>query len=326
MKGLRLFFSNWRNLLPLGVVGTYILVAFFAPLLSPHNDPENPLPFKLVDSIDLNPLPPGPGAPLGTTVYYVAPVLLHYDIYHSLIWGTRDALRFGLVVALVSAALGVLVGAVGGYFGGFVNGFIMRVTDAFLAFPLIAGVWLFKQIIATYGRVITTYGLDAFVVPLTARQRFIAALGLEPVMLAFILFSWMPFARLTNANVLRLKKAEYIMAARTMGMKPLRIVLRHLLPNAITPAIVVLARDIGGLVILKAGFDFIGIGGSITEGIAEWSRLLLLGRTWIIGIGGNLLLYWWLYLPVTLALMLFGIGWNLLGDRLNVILNPRDVK
>ena len=95
-----------------------------------------------------------------------------------------------------------------------------------------------------------------------------------------------------------------------------------MLPNAIAPAIVLIARDIGGLVILQAAFAFIGIGGTITGDITEWNRLLLLGRTWIIGIGGNLLLYWWMYIPVTLALVLFGVGWNMLGDRLNVIFSP----
>jgi len=324
MKNVKRFFYYWLNLLPLLIVVFFFEIAIAAPLLSPPADPDNPLPFKLVDSIEINPLPPSPEIPLGTAVYYEsADMLVHYDVWHSLIWGTRHALRFGLAVASISALLGILIGAFSSYAGGIVNNVVMRVTDAFLAFPLVAGVWLFAQMTANFEWAAVLYGLDAVVAPLTARQRVFAAIGAHPIMLAFILFSWMHYARLVNANMLRLKGTEYVLAATTLGAKPRRIVLRHMLPNAITPLIVLFARDIGSLVILQTAFDFIGIGGSITQGISEWGRLLLLGRTWIIGIGGNLLLYWWLYIPVTLALMLFGIGWNIFGDRLNVLLNPR---
>ncbi len=296
-------------------------------MISPPADPSNPLPFKLVDSLEINPLPPSPDIPLGTTVYYESPqMLLHYDVWHSLIWGTRQALQIGLAVAILSAFLGILMGAFSGYAGGWVNNLVMRVTDLFLAFPLVAGYWLFAQIVKSSAWATTYFGVDAVVSPLGPRERLFAALGANPLLIAFILFSWMPYARLINANMLRLKSTEYVLAARTIGAKPRQIVFRHLIPNAITPVIVLLARDIGGMVILNTAFEFIGIGSSITGGISEWGRLLNLGRTWIIGIGGNLLLYWWLYIPVTLALMLFGISWNVMGDRLNILLNPRQSK
>jgi peptide/nickel transport system permease protein len=316
--------SNWRNFVPVLLVGLFFVVAAVAPIISPPADPNNPLPFKLVESIEINPLPPGPDIPLGTSVYYESPeMLLHYDVWHSLIWGTRHALQFGLTVAIISAFLGVLIGSISGYMGGWVNNLAMRVTDAFLAFPMVAGYWFFAQILSSYEWANTYYGLDSVVAQLSSRQRLFAALGVNPLLFAFILFSWMPYARLINANMLRLKGAEYILAARTIGVKPRHIISRHLIPNAITPVIVLLARDIGGMLILYTAFEFIGIGSSIREGISEWGRLLFLGRTWIIGLGGNLLLYWWLYIPVTLALMFFGIAWNILGDRLNIILNPR---
>ena len=93
---LRQFLTKWRNLLPISLVGLFILVAIAAPIISPPDDPSNPLPFKLIESKDPNPLPPGPGIPLGTTVYHPdVQMLLHYDVLHSLVWGTRDALRFG---------------------------------------------------------------------------------------------------------------------------------------------------------------------------------------------------------------------------------------
>jgi peptide/nickel transport system permease protein len=324
------FLSNRRNLVPLLMVGFFFVVAIFAPLISPPADAHNPLPYKLVESFDPNPLAPGEGMPWGTVVYNapVVSMLLHYNVFHSVVWGTRDALRFGLMVALVSAMLGALVGAVSGYAGGVFNDLTMRLTDAFLAIPIIAGVWLIQSMASNtemIGNLFVIWypNLDAVVAPLTARQRLMAAIGLDPVLLAFILFSWMPYARLINAGFLRLKNVDYIMAARVIGAPSWRLIFRHLLPNAITPIIVLLARDIGAVVVLRAAFSFIGLGGSIEGGLPEWDRLLLLGRTWVIGVGGNILVYWWTYLPATLALILFGVSWNMFGDRLNVLLNPR---
>ncbi|MBN1260465.1 MAG: ABC transporter permease [Anaerolineae bacterium] len=329
MRNLRRFLCNGRNLAPLILVLSFVFVAIAAPWLSPPSGGNMPAPFKLVESVDRNPLPPGPDAPLGTSVYFEPPdTLLHYDVLHSLIWGARTAIRFGLLSALVAATTGTLIGAISGYAGGWFNALAMRITDAFLAFPILAGVWLFQQIISylDYNIVLLANHPSLEIIPVstTAFQKFILALGVDPMMLAFVFFTWMPYTRLINANVLSLKQSEFIAAAKIVGARPRRIILRHLLPNTLAPAIVLFTRDIGALVILRAAFAFIGIGGTITGGgLSEWARLLLLGRTWIIGVGGNLWLYWWLYVPVTVALILFGMGWNLLGDRLNTFLNPR---
>jgi ABC-type dipeptide/oligopeptide/nickel transport system permease subunit len=97
-----------------------------------------------------------------------------------------------------------------------------------------------------------------------------------------------------------------------------------LIPNAITQVIVLLARDIGSVVVLQAAFAFIGISGTVySTAIPEWSRILMLGRAWVIGQGGNPLIFWWTYIPVTLAFIFFGVSWNMLGDGLNLVLNPR---
>ena len=140
---------------------------------------------------------------------------------------------------------------------------------------------------------------------------------LNSVSVAFILFSWMPYARIMNTMVLRAKQTQYIQAARALGAGHSNLILRHLIPNSITPIIVLAARDVGGMVLLQATFTFIGLGGG-----SLWGNLLVWGRDYIITPGG-LLTYWWVFLPATLALVLFGIGWNLLGDGLNDLLNPR---
>lgn len=302
MKSLRRFLSRPQNLLALVMLVLYVVVAAAAPLLAPADDPDNPGPFKAVGRpTDVIPRPPSREAPLGTLPRQL-------DVFYTLIWGTRSALRFGLIVALTTACLGVLVGATSAYLGGRINGLVMRITDAFLTFPAIAGVWLLQEV---------TVPAIPFAEP-TPLQKALLNLKLDPVMLALILFSWMPYARLINASMIQLKQTEYVLAARSLGARNIRIILRHLLPNAIAPAIVLAARDVGGMVILESAFTFIGLGGS-----TEWGILLVAGRDYIIGMGGNPLTYWWVFLPATLAVVFFGVGWNLLGDGLNTLLNPR---
>ncbi len=332
MRRLRHFFAARLNWVALSIVAFFFVVALAAPWLAPPDDSANPTPYRHVEGMtQVEPLPPGPGLPLGTVAYLMDSIegrdLLHFDIFYSLVWGTRAVLRFGLLTALATAGLGVIIGAVSGYVGGMINFAVMRLTDAFLAFPMIAGVWLFRMVMQTANlEMVDWTNFTPVKIPSTPFQQVVLTLGLDPVMLTLILFSWMGYARLINANIVSLKEAEYVQAAKVSGQRPLRIILRHLLPNAIAPVIVLLARDIGGMVVMQAAFAFIGVSGTVNStAIPEWSRLLMMGRNWIIGQGGNPFTYWWLYLPVTVALIVFGIGWNLLGDGLNLTLNPHEV-
>ncbi len=303
MRGPMRFFSRWQNLFGLWIVTVYLLLALMAPSLSPPEDPEQAGPFKVVGRpTDQSPHPPDDQALLGTLPGQL-------DVFHTVIWGARSALRFGLITALSTAVLGTLIGAVSGYLGGLVNSVTMRVTDAFLAFPVIAGVWLFGQILMPprYGGELTTW-----------LQKTVFSLKLDPVMVTFILFSWMSYARITNTLVLQLRRTEFIEAARSLGAGNLRLIIKHILPNAIAPALVLAARDVGAMVILESAFTFIGMGGS-----TEWGVLLVRGRDYIIGIGGDPLAYWWTFIPASVALAVFGIGWSLLGDGLNDHMNPR---
>ena len=305
MKSLLRFFSHIPNLLAVAIVALYILAAIAAPWLAPPQNPEDPAPFKMttVDTTTSRhiPLPPQPGLPLGTT-----PGRL--DVFYTLVWGTRSALRSGLTIALATACIGITIGAVSAYIGGPVNRLTLRITDAFLTFPVIAGAALFRLVL---------YPVDQQA-SLTPIQSLLTSLDIDPVMLTLILFSWMPYVRIVNAEVTKLKQVAYVQASRSIGAGHLRLILRHLLPNAISPAIVLAGRDVGSMVILQAAFTFIGIGAG-----SPWGYLLAVGRDWIIGPGGGVVQYWWVYLPVTLALIFFGIGWNLLADGLNSALNPR---
>jgi peptide/nickel transport system permease protein len=246
------------------------------------------------------------------------------DVFHALVWGTRDALLFGLEVAILAALFGSLFGAIAGYAGGMVNGIMMRTTDSFLAFPIIAGVVLLNQLwvsatIAAGGFFDYYHNLwmSKPVGLASPIQTLISAVN--PLLLILILFSWMPYARITNAVVSTLKQVEFIQAARSIGVKTPRIILRHLLPNSLSPSVVLAARDVGSMVVIQATFTFIGLDGSST-----WGKMLALGKDWVLGPGGSIFSYWWVYVPATLALVLFGIGWNLVGDGLSELLDPRD--
>lgn len=117
--------------------------------------------------------------------------------------------------------------------------------------------------------------------------------------------------------VLRLKSSEFIKAARALGAGGLRILLRHLIPNSLAPVIVLISRDIGAVVPFQAALTFIHLQGS-----SVWGGLLANGRDWVIGLHGNPFIYWWVFVPASLAIILFSIGWGLIGDGLNHLLNP----
>jgi peptide/nickel transport system permease protein len=245
------------------------------------------------------------------------------DVYHPLVWGSRDALRFGLLVTISTALFGVLYGATSGFVGNRLGNFMIRLSDSFLAFPPIAGVVLLQQLYVT-----SISAAGGYVMPTgeiftlsgePLRGTLIQSLleHVNPLMLSLIVFSWMSYARLVHSIVLTLKQTEFVQAARALGGSTPWIIRKHILRNSTGPAIVLAARDVGGVVLLQATLTFIRIGGD-----SIWGQMLAQGRNWVIGPGGSLLRYWWVFLPPTLAVMLFGIAWNMFGDGLNDVLEP----
>jgi peptide/nickel transport system permease protein len=314
----RRFFSRWQNVLGFVIVAVYFGIALAAPRLAPGS-PRISVEITKANNFGNVPLPPSSALPLGSISTGILGEQL--NVFNVVVNGTRSALVFGLTVALVTAAFGVLIGVTAAYLGGWVNNLIMRITDAFLAFPAIVGVVLFEQLLSiarqmSGSQIIVINGLVQQTGTPSPMQHFFERF--DPVLVALILFSWMPYARIMNAVILYAKEADYVQAARALGAGGGRILFRHLIPNTISPAVVLLARDIGGMVVMQATLTFIGLGGQST-----WGGLLATGRRWIIGPGGNPLTYWWVFVPATLALVFFGIGWNLLGDGLNDWLNPR---
>jgi peptide/nickel transport system permease protein len=139
MRRARLYFRHWQNWAGFLLVLAFVFVALAAPYLSP-NDPKDPGPFMRVGRLfESRPLPPDENAILGM-------LPLGIDVYHALIWGTRDALQFGLIVTISTALFGILFGAVSGYLEGPIGGFMLRVADSFLAFPPIAALVFLQQL------------------------------------------------------------------------------------------------------------------------------------------------------------------------------------
>ena len=320
MRRIRVFLSHWQNWLGLLLILLFTVVSLTAPLLSPPNDTTQGAFKKVGRQGDLRPHPPTEESILGTLPGQI-------DVYHALIWGAREAMMFGLSVALGAFLFGSLFGAIAGYAGGAVNNLMMRIADAFLTFPALAGVVFIQQIVGItiesmggifwfnndyFGRVVDFQ----FTPPPFA----VFLMKVDPILISLIIFSWMPIARIVNTMVLTLRQTDFIQAARAMGGSSLWVIRKHLLPNSVGPAFVLAARDVGSSVILQATITFIGLGGQ-----SAWGILLSSGRNWIIGPGGNMLSAWWVYLPMTIAILLFGIGWNLIGDGLAEAFDPTAV-
>jgi peptide/nickel transport system permease protein len=312
MQSYLLRWQNWPGLI---LVLLFVFVSLAAPYLSP-DDPRNPGPFMRVGrATEARPLPPDENALLGMLPRGI-------DVYHALVWGSRDALQFGLIVTVFAAVFGTMYGATSGYAGGVLGGLMLRVTDAFLAFPVIAAVVFLQQLFLTTITSLGGFYAEGAIYSFTNAPLAVTVIQsllerVNPLMLSLILFSWMPYARLIHAIVLTLKQTEFVQAARAMGGSPFWIIRRHLLRNSIGPAVVIAARDVGGVVLLQATLTFINIGGD-----SVWGTMLAQGRNWVLGPGGNLLTYWWVFLPPTLAVMLFGIAWNMFGDSLNDFFLP----
>ncbi|HSJ58866.1 MAG TPA: ABC transporter permease [Anaerolineae bacterium] len=291
-------------LIGLAIVALFAAVALAAPLIAP---PQGRSPDVIPrDGFSAQPLPPGDDHPFGTTQS-------QNDIFYGVIWGTRAAFRIGVLVTLGRLLIGGLVGLVAGYQGGWVDALLMRITDAFLAFPVIAAVMV---MLAVFGNVIELLG--------SGDQMFMLRRVEIVITVALVLFGWMPYARMIRGNALSEREKEYMQAARASGVPGRRILFRHLLPNVTQGIFVLSASDVGAMVVLVSALNFIGFGaGTMGEMPAEWGQLLSVSRNWIVGAGGNAFRYWFTFVPVSLAVVLFAVGWNLIGDGLRDAFDPR---
>ncbi len=217
-----------------------------------------------------------------------------YDVFYGIIWGTRTAFKTGLIVVVATFLIGVVIGSVSAYYGGTVDNVIMRIVDVFLTLPFILAALI----------------MAAVLTPKIGKS-------LIPTMVALITFGWMGYARIIRGDILSLKERDYVMAARVIGVKDGRILFRHIIPNAIFPTLVLASLAIGDVVLSFAALSFLGIGTEI--GYADWGQVLSFARNWITSLQN----YWYIVIWPGLTLVLFVMGWNLVGDALRDVLDPR---
>ena len=289
------------------LITLFILIAIFAPVLAP---PATSDPYKIPrDGFSSEPqgmgtpwtrnVPPIPFwyKPLTgneTWVHLLGTSQGQYDIFYGIIWGTRTAFRTGFIVVIATFLIGIIIGSVSAYYGGVVDNIIMRIVDVFLTLPFILAALI----------------MAAVITPRIGKS-------LIPSIIALITFGWMGYARIIRGDILSLKERDYIMAAKVIGVKDGRILLRHIIPNAIFPTLVLASLAIGDVVLSFAALSFLGIGTDI--GYADWGQVLSFARNWIT----SLQTYWFIVVWPGVTLVLFVMGWNLVGDALRDVLDPR---
>lgn len=256
-----------------------ILSAVFAPYLSLGNDP-----YTYIKSVPWSPraelAPPGPGHPLGLDQ-------MARDAWARLLYGGRISLAVGLTASLLSAIIGLILGLISGYIGGLTDTLIMRFTDMMLSIPVLPLMIVLNAIIK--GSVFT-------------------------IILIITVFGWMGVARLVRGEVLSLREQEFTEAARAIGASPIRIMLRHLLPNVMAPVIVASTLAISGNIIYEATLSFLGLG--IRQPTPSWGNMLNGSQTFMLSAPW---LVWW----PGLAIFITTLSFNFLGDGLRDALDPR---
>jgi peptide/nickel transport system permease protein len=262
----------------LGVVVTVLLAAALAPWLTPFDPLEQDINQRLRE--------PGWQTAEGR-VHVLGTDHLGRDILARVIFGSRIALLVGLSAVLISGVLGMAIGLVSGYFGGKVDDFFMRLADIQLAFPFIL---LAIAVIGVLG---------------PSRRNIIIVIGVS---------SWVVYARVVRGEVLSIREREFVQAAIALGSRDGRVLVRHVLPNAFTPWLVVATLDMARVIVIESALSFLGLG--VQPPTPTWGGMLADGRVY-------LSTAWWLATFPGLAILVTVLGINLLGDGLRDTLDPR---
>lgn len=226
--------------------------------------------------------------PPGSDGYLLGTDSLGRDILSRLIYGARITLYIVTLVALIAPIAGLFVGTLAGYMGGIVDAVLMRITDIFLAFP--------RLVLAL-----------AFVAALGA--------GIENAVLAISLTAWPPYARIARAETLTIRNSDYIAAVRLQGAGAVRILTKHIWPLCISSLIVRVTLDMAGIILAAAGLGFLGLGAQPPS--PEWGAMISEGRRFILD-------HWWVATIPGLAIFTVSLAFNLLGDGLRDVLDPKD--
>lgn len=225
-------------------------------------------------------LPPSWEHPLGTDD-------LGREVLVRMLYGARISLLVGFVAVGISTLIGVVCGALAGYYGGWIDALIMRFVDIMLCFPT------FFLILAVI----------AFLDP-----------SIWNIMIVIGLTSWMGVARLIRAEFLTLRQRDFVLAAQALGATDLRLIFRHILPNALAPVLVSATLGVAGAILTESALSFLGIG--VQPPTASWGNMLIIGKQTL----GSA---WWLSVFPGLAILITVLGYNLLGEGIRDALDPR---
>jgi peptide/nickel transport system permease protein len=266
--GLRRLLRKPSSRVAVILLALIVLLGLLAPMLAPYDPAAQP------DIVALKDLPPSLAHPFGTDPY-------SRDVLSRVIYGTRLSLTIGLLATLVSLTLGVFYGAIAGYAGGLLDGLMMRVLDAFLAIPRLL---LLLGILVAW--------------PQLSVAAFILFLGLT---------GWFGLSRIVRGQVLALKHAEFVTAAQALGASKKRILVRHLLPNLISPIVVAATLGVAHVIVLEAGLSYLGIG--VPQPLASWGNIIQDGADQVATL-------WWMSLFPGLFMVLTVMTLNVVGESL----------
>jgi peptide/nickel transport system permease protein len=210
------------------------------------------------------------------------------DLLSRVVFGTQPTLLIVLLVAVLSAPLGLAIGISAGYFGGWVNALLMRVTDIFMAFP----------------RLVLALALVAVLGP-----------GIVNAVIAIAITAWPPYARIARTETLATKASDFLQAARVQGLSDARIVFGQLLPICLPSTVIRVTLDMAGIILTAAGLGFLGLGAQ--PPMAEWGAMIASGRQFIFD-------QWWVAAVPGVAILLGSLAFNLVGDGLRDVLDPRN--
>ena len=210
------------------------------------------------------------------------------DIFSRVVYGSRITLQITGLVAIIAAPIGLIIGTASGYFGGWTDTILMRITDIFLSFP-----------------------------GLILALAFVAALGpgIRNAVIAIALTVWPPIARLARAETLTVRSSDYIAAIRAQGAPAWRIVIKHVMPMCLSSVIIRITLNMAGIILTAAALGFLGLGAQ--PPMPEWGAMLSTGRQYLLG-------SWFLAASPGLAILVVSLAFNLFGDGLRDVLDPRD--
>jgi ABC-type dipeptide/oligopeptide/nickel transport system permease subunit len=277
-RSLRQFASNGTSVLAASVVILFVVLAIIAPWIAPHDPNETDL---------LRRLQPPAWAAGGEWSFLFGCDALGRDILSRIIYGARVSIAIGLTVVLIATVIGTVLGLAAGYLRGFVDVAISRIVDILLGFPYL----------------IFAIALMAMMGP-----------GLENIVLALVLKEWVVPARVVRGDVLAAREMEYVEAARAVGAGRLHIMFREILPNILSPVIVVSTIRMAHVIILEASLSFLGLG--VQPPTASWGSMVADGRAFILDA-------WWVSTFPGIAILLLVLAINVASQGLRDAFDPK---